>query len=590
LVTLEALDAPPERQVTLRDGYELAGLAVIDGLVPNDGQGRPLIARLLAELETDGWIAWEWTIYAGDPQRDQPPAPVFDEYALRKVRNLRITPEGYAGFAVRRRLDVPDAHAVTDEAALDSRPARPRYDLFISHASEDKDAVARPLARALTALGFSVWFDEDVLEVGDRLRPSIDAGLARSQYGVVVLSRAFFAKPWPPRELDGLFGREVAEGAEIILPLWHDIDQQFLAAEAPMLLDRLALRTDIGATELADRLSRRLRRERGERELALRAGPATDPPPPPAPAGRPASDPRTEPGTDPSPIEVRAGLIAMLRAEDSIGLRELLRYERREFDAAVLEGLRTAGDELGSSADPERLRPLNEALWQAVDRRLGSLLPLVEYQPEALVAEITALAELAGRAPATRAPFSAWLDGTRWPVWLVTLILGTVAVALDAPAAALALWGQPVPVDSGRPLPAARLRGGAELGQALTAARGAHVVGPVELWYPAFAVHDSEMLRTYYGEIRWGGEVADPALGFLSRAGDFLWLCGALAGRDRVEMIKFWAASQVHPTLPDRLDPQALITRRLAQLLGLNAPAVPGTLTEWLETTIGQNV
>ena len=34
------------------------------------------------------------------------------------------------------------------------------WDVFISHAGEDKDQVARPLAKRLTALGVRVWYDE----------------------------------------------------------------------------------------------------------------------------------------------------------------------------------------------------------------------------------------------------------------------------------------------------------------------------------------------------------------------------------------------------------------------------------------------
>ncbi len=51
------------------------------------------------------------------------------------------------------------------------------YDVFISHASEDKEGVARPLARHLEALGLRVWLDECVLTLGDSLRRKIDAGL-----------------------------------------------------------------------------------------------------------------------------------------------------------------------------------------------------------------------------------------------------------------------------------------------------------------------------------------------------------------------------------------------------------------------------
>lgn len=74
-------------------------------------------------------------------------------------------------------------------------------DVFISHASEDKDAVARPLAQQLLARGYSVWFDEYMLSLGDSLPQEIDSGLASCQVGVVILSPDFFGKPWPKREL-----------------------------------------------------------------------------------------------------------------------------------------------------------------------------------------------------------------------------------------------------------------------------------------------------------------------------------------------------------------------------------------------------
>jgi TIR domain len=79
-----------------------------------------------------------------------------------------------------------------------------KWDVFISHASEDKELVARPLAQLLTGSGLHVWLDENELRLGDSLRIKLDQGLAASQFGVVVLSRAFFAKDWPQRELDGL--------------------------------------------------------------------------------------------------------------------------------------------------------------------------------------------------------------------------------------------------------------------------------------------------------------------------------------------------------------------------------------------------
>ena len=116
LVTLESLDTAPERQRALNSGYEVAALAVGDGLLANDAQARLQIARPLAELEADGWVAWDWTRYAGHPQHEQPPPPIFDEDDLRKVANVRITPEGYAAFAVRQQLS--GAGAIVEPRAL----------------------------------------------------------------------------------------------------------------------------------------------------------------------------------------------------------------------------------------------------------------------------------------------------------------------------------------------------------------------------------------------------------------------------------------------------------------------------------------
>ena len=121
--------------------------------------------------------------------------------------------------------------------------ATPR-DCFISHASEDKDAVARPLAEALMQAGYEVWFDEYELVAGESLRQRIDEGLAASRFGVVVLSTAFFDKRWPQSELNGLFAKEVVGDERLILPVWHGVDEEFLATKSPMLADRVGVRSE----------------------------------------------------------------------------------------------------------------------------------------------------------------------------------------------------------------------------------------------------------------------------------------------------------------------------------------------------------
>src|SRR2546426_12368494 len=120
--------------------------------------------------------------------------------------------------------------------------ADPEYDVFICHASEDKTAVTDPLVEALQGAGLKVWYDALVLRLGDSLRQKIDAGLAGSRFGIVVLSPKFFEKPWPQAELDALFTMQMV-GTGRILPVWHDLDASEISRRAPLIAGMLAART-----------------------------------------------------------------------------------------------------------------------------------------------------------------------------------------------------------------------------------------------------------------------------------------------------------------------------------------------------------
>lgn len=141
-----------------------------------------------------------------------------------------------------------------DSSPMEHKNDNRSYDIFISHASEDKDAIARPLYNALIERGISVWFDEAVLRLGDSLRRKIDEGLSKCRYGVVILSPNFLSKEWPQRELDGLVARETASGEKAILPIWHELDRDTLLRYSPSLADRLAGRSGDGVPELVQKI------------------------------------------------------------------------------------------------------------------------------------------------------------------------------------------------------------------------------------------------------------------------------------------------------------------------------------------------
>ena len=116
------------------------------------------------------------------------------------------------------------------------------YDVFISHASEDKEEVVRPLAQALVENGLKVWYDEFELKIGDSLRRKIDRGLAKSHFGIVVLSKSFIKKGWTNYELDGIITK-VNTGEQVLLPIWHGITKKEVLDFSPSLADKVARNT-----------------------------------------------------------------------------------------------------------------------------------------------------------------------------------------------------------------------------------------------------------------------------------------------------------------------------------------------------------
>lgn len=116
------------------------------------------------------------------------------------------------------------------------------HDVFISHASEDKDDFVRPLAKALMDCGLNVWYDEMTLRIGDSLRQKIDKGLASSRVGLVVLSPSFIKKGWTNYELDGIVTRAVS-GEQVLLPIWHNVTKQQVIEFSPSIADKVARST-----------------------------------------------------------------------------------------------------------------------------------------------------------------------------------------------------------------------------------------------------------------------------------------------------------------------------------------------------------
>jgi hypothetical protein len=169
---------------------------------------------------------------------------------MEQEKYIKKTKESLRKFA-------KDSHIYDAVDAMD-------YDVFISHASEDKEGFVRPLAEDLRGRNVKVWYDEFSLGWGASLRRSIDVGLARSRFGIVVLSEFFFKKEWTQRELDGLFALEM-DGRSRILPIWHKISKDEVRKFSPLLADKLALNSAMhDVSEISSRLSEMLKSDNRE--------------------------------------------------------------------------------------------------------------------------------------------------------------------------------------------------------------------------------------------------------------------------------------------------------------------------------------
>ena len=127
-----------------------------------------------------------------------------------------------------------------------------KYDVFISHASEDKKRIVTPLVDKLKQRNIETWYDQSELKWGDSLVNSINSGLKNSLYGIVIFSNAFFKKAWPKTELHALVSLTNTTGEKKILPLLYGITHKKLVKNYPILADIVARSWKDGLDNLAD--------------------------------------------------------------------------------------------------------------------------------------------------------------------------------------------------------------------------------------------------------------------------------------------------------------------------------------------------
>jgi hypothetical protein len=134
------------------------------------------------------------------------------------------------------------------------------YDVFISHAVEDKESIANELYKKLDKKGLKVWYSGSDLKVGDRLAESIHDNLDQCRFGVTILSPTYLSKIWTLNEFFFFMKRDM-DGNKTILPVLYNITPEELAAKFTPMANIVAIRSDRGIDFVADKLFEEIQKQ-----------------------------------------------------------------------------------------------------------------------------------------------------------------------------------------------------------------------------------------------------------------------------------------------------------------------------------------
>lgn len=110
-----------------------------------------------------------------------------------------------------------------------------KYDVFISHASKDKEEYVEQLYKAVKKLGINVFYDAEEISWGDNWKQVILDGTADSEFAIIVISQNFFGREWTEKELSEFLSQQNESGQKIVLPLLYGISRQELLEHYPDL-------------------------------------------------------------------------------------------------------------------------------------------------------------------------------------------------------------------------------------------------------------------------------------------------------------------------------------------------------------------
>ena len=90
------------------------------------------------------------------------------------------------------------------------------FDVFISHASEDKETIARPIFEACQRIGLKAFFDEAHIGWGQSFTQKINTALGAAPTVLAVISSTSVSKDWPVTEVNAALAMEVSRQKKVV--------------------------------------------------------------------------------------------------------------------------------------------------------------------------------------------------------------------------------------------------------------------------------------------------------------------------------------------------------------------------------------
>ncbi len=90
------------------------------------------------------------------------------------------------------------------------------YEIFLSHASEDKAGIARPIFEACKKAGLKAFLDEDHIGWGENFTKKINTALGAARTVLIVVSSNSVSKDWPLAEINTALAFEVERKKRVV--------------------------------------------------------------------------------------------------------------------------------------------------------------------------------------------------------------------------------------------------------------------------------------------------------------------------------------------------------------------------------------